>query len=385
MKHLSEIRKAGIVIAALLLASAAAGCSHESNEEIAGAASVEEMKEFFRTDTENDKEEINAEYAHDKDDYIGYREAYCRLNDAEGLEKELMELKWVAAEKTDITDFYCYGGYDEIRISKSGLMERSGGAESSFYELARKRDVKKLNKILDKYFFIDDYAQIAIKLNENEYNFDNFTADYTYSELFNSVMLSSPDNYNYNISGRIKRDAKSDTTYITGDGIIRRRDSSIEYAARGTECAYSIFDKESGETKWYYMGDNTYGESKDLPKNIYSYVYEELRMDLMNATCVARRNDYDKEKLPFKVSKKKGLTEYNYSIPEILGFMEGITSHRIVLNDSGQLISYEDDISDEHKKHYRLENYEFNSDSFAMEDVTAMIEDFKEKAAGSRN
>ena len=363
------------------------GISDEDAEEVPDAVSEEEMKEFFRKDPEDEDRELHCEYALEEGDHAEYKSAYCYLDDPEGLEKELMKLKWVRAEETELTDFYSYdiGKFNEIRISKNGSMERSEPTESFFLRLAGKSDIKKLGKILDKYFFIDDYQELALALTGNEYNFDNFTANYTFLVTAEDYEKKAGDgDYIYNFSGMIKREAGTDTTYMTGEGIYKCKDSVMEYAARDRKCAYSLYDKESGEIKWTCIDDYTYGELSGLPYNVYYYVYQTLWIDLRMASVKAHENNYDKKNFPFKVSRKNGLTEYNYSIPDTAGRTDYPAAYTIVLNDSGQLISVEEDRSYGKKKLFRLEDYKFDSDSFTMEDVDSRMESFAEKEGKKR-
>lgn len=337
------------------------------------------------------KEEVQAIFAEDPEDEQAtyypcpptssqeFNWTSCYLLDPQGLKDELSELKWVKAEKTEYYDYYLYdcGQHHKMKISTGGLIEKElPDFQYEFYQLANIKDLDKLCEILDKYFVMDDYSKLSAKVNKGEYNFSNLTAHFTYTESQKENGVKAEKKiYNKNITGEFKCDCKKRITHTTGEGIYKRKESSFDLFSKNEKLVYTIHDKETGEEKTDKLNDKFLYFSYNAPGFEYFSVYQDLRYDLNKASFTAYNNSYDEKKCSFKSSKVKDGTKYKYSITYKLGNVGEYTIYyTVVLNENGNLLSYEKSYSDGRNFLYKLDDYEFDSKDFEMEDLTSNYE-----------
>ena len=168
---------------------------------------------------------------------------------------------------------------------------------------------------------------------------------------------------------------KKRITHTTGEGIYKRKESSFDLFSKNEKLVYTIHDNETGEEKTDKLNDKFLYVSYNAPGFEYFSVYQDLRYDLNKASFTAYYNSYDEKKCSFKSSKVKDGTKYKYSITYKLGDVGEYTIYyTVVLSENGNLLLYEKDYEDGRIFLYKLDDYEFDSKDFEMEDLTSNYE-----------
>lgn len=306
---------------------------------------------------------------------------YYSLSDSKNFMNEIASFEWVNCtsdeiEKTFYTvndgfynstgyygiGIYGYGG--NLRFHPSGYMSID---EIGDYKLKNERDVESFNQVLNKYFLIDESSELAEKICKGITDYNNLKAHYTYESTYS-------DGESEVISGYLSVDAKNEKMHMTGEGTIfwdDEKNVTTKIVMNGhDESAFTIIDKDTSES--IYFGTYSYSNGYAVPPPMYHYIYicKRIEKELTPRMAQEYANiDYD-----INVNKKDGNSEITVYCKDVS--VEGYYEYKnstinLVLSEKGQLLSYEY-ITQGYKEAFKLDNYEFDSPNFIMEDVEAI-------------
>ena len=165
-------------------------------------------------------------------------------------------------------------------------------------------------------------------------------------------------------------DAKNEKLYMKGDGHLfyQEKENTIELIMNGHDnSAFKSVEKDTGNTERLGTYRYSNGYTSPPPDN-YVYLCKDLEKSLaprfLNFYNSAKQNNY-------QITESDGKIElYSH------GATDGCYT-RIILTESGQLISYEN-IGTSYESIFKLDDYEFDSPDFTMEDVESIYESIKE-------
>ena len=279
--------------------------------------------------------------SHEVDENV-YFEAYDGWNSSKG------------AYELGLSD-YSYGG--EAAIYPLGYMRIDG----KYYKLKNESDSEKLAAIFEKYLVMEKESEIAEKICSGMTNYDNLRGHFTFEKNYGDE--------DQIIDGYMSYDAKKEKMYMKGDGHLfyQEKENTIELIMNGHDnAAYRTVEKETGNIDRVGTYRYSSGSSIPLPDN-YAYLCKSLEKSLtprgFNEYNSAKQNNY-------QITESNGKIEL-YSHGATDGFYT-----RIILTERGQLISYEN-IGPSYKTIFKLDDYEFDSPDFTMEDVGQLYESIK--------
>ena len=301
---------------------------------------------------------------------------YYTLNDGESFINEIASFEWVTCDSLEIDEkayFYDHGMMNLKGAYNFGITENSFGGTGSFYplgyiistagrfKLKNESDAEKFAAIFDKYLIMEKESEIAEKICSGMTNYDNLRGHFTFEKTYGDE--------DQIIDGYMSYDAKNEKLYMKGDGHLfyQEKENTIELIMNGHDnAAYRTVEKETGNIDRVGTYRYSSGSSIPLPDN-YAYLCKSLEKSLtprgFNEYNSAKQNNY-------QITESNGKIEL-YSHGATDGFYT-----RIILTERGQLISYEN-IGPSYKTIFKLDDYEFDSPDFTMEDVGQLYESMK--------
>ena len=193
-------------------------------------------------------------------------------------------------------------------------------------------------------------------------NYDNLRGHFTYEKSYG-------DGEEQIIDGYMSYDAKNEKLYMKGDGHLfyQEKENTIELVMNGHDTsAFRTVEKDTGNTDRVGTYRYSNGYASPPPDN---YVY--LCKNLEKGLTPRFLNNYNSSKQnSYQITESDGKIElYSH------GATDGCYT-RIILTEKGQLISYES-IGPSYKTIFKLDDYEFDSPDFTMEDVGQLYESIK--------
>ena len=305
---------------------------------------------------------------------------YYTLNDGEGLINEIASFEWITCDNKEVeneTYFKAYDGWMSLKGAyELGLSDYGYSGEAAiyplgymriderYYKLKKENDSERLAQVFDKYLVMEKESEIAEKICSGLTNYNNLKAHFTWETKYN-------ENENQIIEGYMSYDAKNEKLYMQGDGHLsyQEKENTIELIMNGHDnSAFKSVEKDTGNTERLGTYRYSNGYTSPPPDN-YVYLCKNLEKSLT----------------PRFLDNYNSAKQNNYQITESDGKIE-LYSHgatdgcytRIILTESGQLISYEN-IGTSYESIFKLDDYEFDSPDFTMEDVESIYESIKEE------
>lgn len=311
---------------------------------------------------------------------------YYSISDSKNFMNEIASFEWEfypyeEIEKetnyTDYNEWLCSTGYYGIGISENlrfypcGYMSIDGITD---YKLKNESDVESFNQILNKYFIMDESSELAEKICKGVTDYNNLKAHYTYE-------FSQTSGESTVISGYLSVDAKNEKMYMTGNGTYiwdDERNVTTEIVMKGhDESAFMITDKDTSEA--LYSGTYSYSNGYAVPPPEWHYIYlcKTIEKDLTPRIGRTYADmDYD-----ISVNEKDGNSEITINTKDSNNDYSSTSVITLLLTKKGQLLSYEL-ITPDYKESFKLDNYEFDSPDFIMEDVEPIYNSIKTEEDG---
>ena len=332
------------------------------------------------------------------------------IADPDAFRKEVAALGWVTCFYTEcewgpsLSDakglWTDEKGYiiGDVAVGLKGYLRKSffaqGDSSSFYYKLKNTDDVESFNQILDKYLAPNKYSELSIKESEGASSFSNLKAHYTYEHT------SSYGPKSISLKGMILQDSANERKYVTAEGQYHHdvgtvhfdgmaeielvedmgRDdlSEINGFYKDDYGFYKVISKETGETI-DVVGYSDFGNIRASLGFLYGQQCSEFSTYDDSGTKIDT-GLYSKslEELAFDVNNNNGKIEYHIHTLSDSGYD---TEYWMVFTENYQLISYEciskDDEGGESHTVYRLDDYEFDSPDFTMDDVMPAFDRLK--------
>ncbi len=344
--------------------------------------------------------------------YNGY--TVYKITDPEKFRDEIVSLGWVTCSAGEcewgpaITDskkqWTDEGGYiiGDTAVSPKGYLSKSlmplvPQDDKYYYKLKNEEDAAKFNKILEDNLAPNKYSEIYLNSSKD---YSNLRAHYTYEYSYG---VESED---VSIKGLYIEDKANKRIYATGEGKKHYRCGMVDFNG--------MIDMEIAEDKGRddlvfengFCYDNDYGfykiRNKDTGEIIDIGSYNDggnIRVNLDPLLCGIRSfcgtfqtyddsgamidNGYREElkELAFDVSNKDGKIEYHILTEDKYKVKKETW---LVFTEKWQLISYEIIYTysegDKTRTLFRLDDYEYDSPDFTMEDVMPEFEKLEKES-----
>lgn len=330
------------------------------------------------------------------------------INDLEGLKNEIASLGWVTC-----TDFECNWGPSvsdaaSLRTDKSGyiignaMLAPEGNLlgntmnttndEKLYCTLKNKDDAVKLQNILDKYVEPNRFAKMCIKLQNGMNSFNTLKAHYTYE-------VTSQDEYQrLSLSGELLRAADQQLLYMTGEGKYYGEGTvELELAERLSENEYGltsgiikVTEKDTGATR-LLTGYTNSGQSLSRPGFEYDDIINKIRVQFgkyYDSDSPIFMENSPVNVLAFDISDINGNTEYYIHTRTDSDGYSDEKEYRILMDENGRLISYQMDYkgtNGDHTELFRLDDHEFDSPDFSMNDAAVRYESLEAELEEQNN
>jgi len=339
-----------------------------------------------------------------------------KITDPEKFSDEIASLSWIKwpADKCEwgpaVSDaiklWTDEGGYiiGDTAVGLKGYLSRAFTAQGDNYyycKLEKEDDVAKFNQILENYLEPNKYSEIYLN-STNEYS--NLKAHYTYD-------LSYGDGtWDKHLKGLYIEDRVNKRIYATGEGKLPYNCGKVHFNGmvdmevtedRGREdlvfehgrCYdndfgfFKVKNKDTGEildVNSYDDGGNIRMSLEPILYGTRSFVGEFSSYDDSGTLIDTTGYGGELKELAFDVSNNDGKREYHIHTQDEQG-----REHEtwLILTENWQLISYEQIYTEpdgfKSRTLFRLDDYEFDSPDFTMEDVMPEFEklekEYKEK------
>ena len=255
--------------------------------------------------------------------------------------------------------------YEVLSLSPSGYMYIS---DISCYQLKNEDDIERFKELFEKYLIMDEGSALAKKISKGITDFDNLKAHFTFEESYDGKDYQKS-------SGYLSVDAQNEKMYMTSEGTFSCGElkdvTSVVLMNGHDDSAYRITDKETNEDIIFGLYSYENGMAISPPKYHYIYLCKDIEKWL------SPRFTYSDSEYSFEERKVDGNTEITVNNKSKDGENQYNSVATIVLNENGQLISY-DTIGGNHNVSFKLDEYVFDSPDFTMEDVGTIYERIKE-------
>ena len=330
-----------------------------------------------------------------------------KITDPEKFSDEVASLSWIKwpADKcewgpavSDWSELWTdEGGYiiGDTAVGLKGYLSRAFTAQGDNYyycKLEKEEDVAKFNQILENYISPNKYSEIYLN-STNEYS--NLRAHYTYDFSYGD------GSYDEHLKGLYIEDKVNKRIYATGEGkkpyncgkvqfngMIemevtedRGRDDLVFKHGRCLDTEFGFFkvkNKDTGElldVVGYDDGGNIRMNLEPILYGTRSFVGGFGSYDVSGEMIDINGYGLFLKELAFDVSNKDGKREYHIITQDGNGSEKETW---LVLTENWQLISYEEIYTNtdgfKSRTLFRLDDYEFDSPDFTMEDVMPEFE-----------
>ena len=311
-------------------------------------------------------------------DNINY---YHHISDPVSFADEIMSLEWKECDRSEweskveymsdtrgyVSDgYYMFSNirnYIILSLSPRGYMDIN---DLGCYKLKNEADIEKLDQLLDEYLIMDESSVLSQKIFRGITDYDNLKAHFIFEMSYNGEEYQK-------CSGYLSVDAKNEKMYMTSEGTVRWGElkdvTSVVVMNGHDDSAFRVTDKETNEDLYYGLYQYCNGYASPPPNYHYIYFCKSIAEEL------SPRYLHDDSEYSFEEREVDGNTEitvhresteaayYNYS-------------YTLVLNEKGQLISYDSNGSDSHTS-FKLDDYVFDSPDFTMEDISPVYDSIK--------